>query len=186
MIRNRITIYSLVFVIVLLFYNCSSITTSKSEIEIENKTWSVTDSEFIVDSLVNKILNSKKIKEFGKKPAIIVGKIENFSNENIAPNFFEKNIERGLVSSGKITFIKSKVKREKIRTNRKNRNDFGSKKEFGNYLKPLKSDFFIDGKFELFIDSLNSSVTKEYKLSVQIFNSKNYKLISAKTVKIIK
>ncbi len=188
MLKNKAVKYLLVLVMVFFFYQCSSTNTTTSKIKIENKIWNTTDSELIVDSLIVEILNSKKIKEFEKKqkPVIIVGKIENLSNEEIDTSLLEKNLERGLLNSGKVTFITSKEQREKIRNNRKARSSFSVKKEFGKYLKPLKSDLFIDGKFELIIDSLNISVTKKYKLSVQIFNSKNYELVSTKNAQIVK
>ena len=188
MLKNKVVKYLLVLVMVVFFYHCSSTNTTTSEMKIENKIWNTIDSELIVDSLIVEILNSRKIKEFEEKqkPVIIVGKIENLSNEEIDTSLLEKNLERDLLNSGKVTFITSKEKREKIRNNRKTRSNFSSKKKFGKYLKPLKSDLFIDGKFELTIDSLNTSVTKKYKLSVHIFNSKNYKLISTENVQIVK
>ncbi len=188
MLKSKSVIYFSVFILFVSFYGCSSSATSKTDSKIGNKNWSITDSEFITDSLVTKILHSKKIKEFdGKqKPIIIVGKIENLSTEKIDVGLLEKNIERSLLNSGKVTFITSKEKREITRNNRKTRNYFNSKKEFGKYLKPLKSDLFIDGKFELTIDSLNNFVSKKYQLSIMIFDAKNYVPIFSESIQISK
>lgn len=188
MLKNKVINYFLIFIVLIVFYNCSTTNTSKSEVKVENKIWNTFDSEVIADSLVSIILKSKELEEFlkKKKPKIVVGKIENSSNEVIDTNLLEKNIERSLINSGIVTFISSKKKREVTRYNRKQRSDFSSKKEFGKYLKPLKSDIFIDGKLKLTIDSTNSYFPKEYKLLVQIFDSKRFLLITTESVHIIK
>ena len=171
-----------------MFYSCSSVGTAESKANIEKTFWNDRDSEAVTDSLVNEILNSEWVTNFkpNRKPRIVIGKINNLSTKKTDSDLIEKNIERSFINSGKITFISSKGKREEIRNDRKNNTDFASKKEFKKYLKPLKSDYFVDGTFEQIIDSLSNPATKEYKLSIQVISSKNLELVVSKTNVLIK
>ena len=184
--KNIILLIS--FISIQMFFGCSSISTKESKITAKEAFWTDSDSEMISDSLVNGLLKSEWITEFSKnrKSVIVVGEIENFTNEQIEANSIEKNIERSLINSGKVTFISSKAQREEIRNNRKKSSEFKNKNEFKNYLKSLKSDFFIDGKLELKMDSLSTPRVKEYILFIQVIDSKNTNVVNSKNISIIK
>ncbi len=179
MIKKAI-ILLILFTSIQLFYNCSGVSTKEINTIVENKVWNENDSEVIVDSIVNKMLLSQWQQNFTtkRKPKLVVGSIENLTIEKIDTDLLSKNIERNLINSGDITFITSKDDREVIRNDRRNKNDFDGEKEFIKYLKPLKSDFFISGDIKLNIDSVSVPTSKEYKLTLEILNSKNLESVS--------
>lgn len=182
-IKKMIVVFTIILA-VLNFFSCSSLDTAKSQ---TNAFWDDNDSELAADSLVNTILNLELLKGAkNQKPRIIVGSIINNSSEKLDSDLIEKNIERSFLNSGKVTFISAKEKREYVRNEREHSSDFSNKNEFKRYLKPFKSDFFIDGEINLNIDSLSNPIVKEYRLSIQIINSKSLKEIDAHSWKIIK
>ncbi len=185
---KQIVVLLLLFISIQIFYGCSGINTKESKITAKEAFWTDSDSEMISDSLINGLLKSDWIAEFSKnrKPIIVVGEIENLTNEQIEGNSIEKNIERSFINSGKVTFISSKAHREEIRNNRKKSSEFANINEFKKYLDPLKLDYFIDGKLELKIDSLSTPKVKEYRLFIQVIDSKNTNVVYSKNISTIK
>lgn len=95
-------------------------------------------------------------------------------------------MERSLLDSGEITFVASKEKREIIRSERKDRDDFESDKEFKKYLKSLKADFFLSGSINLSIDTLAVPPSKNYKTEITILDIKKYKVIWNEEMEVVK
>ena len=168
-------LYSFFLLIMITIFGCSS--ASKTEeaqiIPAENTVWNQIDSEIITDSLITISLHSEWNKNFSekRKPIIVVGKIEDRSNENIDVSLLAKNLERSLINSGKVSFIASKEIREISRNERKTRNDFTDKDKFKKYLKSLNSDFFMSGDISLNIDSSVVPVQKRYILNIELIDS---------------
>ena len=172
---KKIIIFLGQLVLIQIFISCSSADTSETSIGVENKLWNENDSEVIADSIVHKLLLAEWNTKFTtkRKPKIIVGSIEDLTNEKIDTELLSKNIERSLINSGDITFITSKSMREVVRSNRRNKNDFDGDEEFEKYLQPLKFDFFISGNINLRVDSVSVPKLKEYKLTLEIIKRKN-------------
>ncbi|MCK5455642.1 MAG: hypothetical protein KAI45_00860 [Melioribacteraceae bacterium] len=187
MLKKTIIFFSSL-VLIQIFISCSSAGTTETNSGLENKLWNENDSEVIADSIVKNILLSEWNTKFStnRKPKIIVGSIEDLTNEKIDTELLSKNIERSLINSGDVTFISSKSNREMVRNNRKNKNDFDGDEEFKKYLQPLKSDFFISGNINLSVDSVSVPKLKEYKLTLEIIKSKNLESVSVTFETIIK
>lgn len=185
---NKIVVFLISLLLILIFYSCSSVGTTETKSDLENKEWSENDSEVIADSIFSKLLLSEWNTKFTakRKPKIVVGAIEDLTNEKIDTDLIAKNIERSLINSGDVTFISSKSNRELVRNDRKNKNDFDDDEEFKKYLQPLKSDFFISGNINLRVDSVSVPKLKEYKLTLEIIKSKNLESVSVTFQIIIK
>jgi len=177
--RNSIIVYS-AFVIMLIFYGCSTTPKTEKEQVQSHKiaVWNKNDSETISDSLIITALIADWEKNFSKnrKPIVVVGRIGNKSSENIDVSLLAKDIERSLINSGEVSFIADKQKREVIRTNRKNSSDFPADK-FKKYLKSLKADFFIEGNINANIDSSTVPIEKNYTLNLEVINTKKSSVV---------
>ena len=179
--KQSIIAFNIIISIMIFIIGCSP--TSKTEkdqiIPAKIIVWDEIDSEIIADSLISISLQSDWNKNFSKKrkPIIVVGKIVSTSDEIIDVSLLAKDIERSLINSGKVTFIADKQKREDIRNDRKNKDDFTDEKKFIKYLKSLKSDFFISGDINLRVDSSAVLVQKKYTLDVEIISTKNASVI---------
>ena len=178
MLKN-IIIFLGQLVLIQIFISCSSADTTETNNGLENKLWNENDSEMIADSIVSKLLLSEWNTKFTtkRKPKIIVGSIEDLTNEKIDTDVIAKNIERSLINSGDVTFISSKSNREMVRNDRKNKNDFDDDIELKKYLEPLRSDFFISGNVKLNVDSISIPKKNEYKLTLEIIKTKDLKSV---------
>jgi len=167
-----------------IIFSCKSIDTKDSTINHLEKFWTENDYEIASDSLTNFMLNSDFISKFklNRKPKIVVGNFIDNSKEKLNTELIAKNVERDLISSGLVTFVSSKSKREELRNDRKNSMDFTSQIEFKKYLSKTKADYFIDGQISLQIDSLKNSIKKNYKITINVVDVKNIKSIFAKTL----
>jgi hypothetical protein len=185
---NKVIFGLFVLAFAFIFLSCNSIKTTSSEDQNSNKNWDTNDSEKSTDLLVNKFIDSKHVAEVSNKskPKIVVGKFDDVTNESINIELIEKNVERSLLNSGRVTFISDKAKREESRNSRKNTDDFKSNNEFKKYLKELNTDFFVSGKLELNLDTLSEVSKKEYKLSLQVLNTKNMQIILDQNTTVIK
>lgn len=185
---KKIVMLFISFVVIHMFYSCSSINTADSKNDKVSKAWSDADSEIITDSIVSNLLASEWNTKFStkRKPKLIVGSIDDLTDEKIDTDLLSKNIERSFINSGNVTFISSKSKREEARNDRMNENDFEGKKEFQKYLKPLKSDFFICGIIKLVVDSVSVQKLKEYELTLKVIKTKNLESVATLSEIIIK
>jgi len=188
--KQSIIAFNIIISIMIFIIGCSP--TSKTEkdqiIPAKIIVWDEIDSEIIADSLISISLQSDWNKNFSKKrkPIIVVGKIVSTSDEIIDVSLLAKDIERSLINSGKVTFIADKQKREDIRNDRKNKDDFTDEKKFIKYLKSLKSDFFISGNFNSIVDSTSIPVEKRYTLNAEIISTKNASVVWKGTQDIVK
>ncbi len=182
---------SKLIVVPLVFFVGCSTSTKIEKTEIAQKpivVWDTSDSEYMADSLISELLSSDWASKISKKrkPIIVVGKLNSNSIDSIYLKTLEKNLERSLVNSGEVSFISSKEKREEIRYDRRNSSDFEDSKSFNQYLKSLKSDFFLQGNFRVSIDSSGTSVQKKYTLDVELLNAKDAKIVWKRTNSISK
>ena len=182
--KNKMHFYKLskLIVVLLVFFVGCSTSPKIEKTEIAQKPiviWDTSDSEHMADSLISELLSSDWASKISKKrkPIIVVGKLNSYSIDSIDIKTLEKNLERSLVNSGEVSFISSKEKREEIRYDRRNSLDFEDSKSFNQYLKSLKSDFFLQGNFRVTIDSANTSVRKTYIMEVELLNARDTKIV---------
>ena len=179
--KQSIIAFNIIISIMIFIIGCSPASKTEKDQIIPVKTivWDEIDSEIIADSLITVSLQSDWNKNFSqkRKPIIVVGKIEDNSNENINVSLLTKNLERSLLNSGEVSFVASKEMREIIRNDRKNKADFMDNDKFKKYLKSLKSDFFISGDINLSVDSSAVPVQKRYNLDVEIISTKNTSVV---------
>ncbi len=188
--NQSIIAFNIILSIMIFIIGCSPASKTEKNQIIPAKiiVWDEIDSEIIADSLISISLQSDWNKNFSKKrkPIIVVGKIVSTSDEIIDVSLLAKDIERSLINSGEVTFIADKQKREDIRNDRKNKDDFTDEKKFIKYLKSLKSDFFISGNFNSIVDSTAIPVEKRYTLNAEIISTKNASVIWKGTQDIVK
>ena len=187
--KNRRAIVFITFIFLQIFFNsCANMNETSNRNVDAYKFLSNNDLVVLADSIVANFISSPDISDFSikKKPKIVVGKFDAVTNENINIELLEKNIERSLINSGKVSFLNDKAKREESRSNRKNANDFKNKKDFEKYLKGLNPDYFISGIVELRVDSLSSDNMKEYKLLMQVLKTNKMKLVFNENISLFK
>ena len=179
--RNKSLTLAIILIIILILSSCAptSETVKDKSIPELKLNWNEKDSESISDTLILSSLGAEWNEKFpkSKKPIIVVGNIEDKSEDNIDVSLLAKNLERSLINSGEVSFIASKEKREMIRADRKNFEDFADNDKFIKYMKPLKADFFMSGTIISQVDSSVAPIRKKYELNVNIIYTKNASVV---------
>lgn len=84
--------------------------------------WNDTDARMVFEEMLKDCLAGTWTNDFnkasGRNPVVIVGSIKNQTYEHIDSNIFVEALERGLINSGKVTFVASKDARNEIRDER--------------------------------------------------------------------
>ena len=104
-----IAFYSIVFPI----YASPAQRTSK--VKDINGFWNENDIRIVTTTIVQKIGESDKIREFskenGRKPFVVVGRIKNESSERIDTKLVAKKLQDAIIESGTIEFVADKDER---------------------------------------------------------------------------
>jgi hypothetical protein len=172
------------FVFVFLLMSCSSREVSridsKEVVDLSGK-WNDTDSRLTAEAMVEDVLNRPWLDEFimkeGKKPVVIVGNIRNKSSEHIVVDVFQKDIERELINSGKVSFVASKEEREQIREERSDQQDFSSSETMKKFYKELGADYLLTGVINSIEDKYEGERIILYQVDLELIDiEKNLKV----------
>src|SRR4029077_20636879 len=92
--------------------------------------WNDSDSRQVANKMITDLLASAKFKEYakakGKKPAIIVGTIQNKTSEHIDADNYIKKFELAIFNSGVADLVESSPFRDKMREDRAQQQDFSN------------------------------------------------------------
>jgi penicillin-binding protein activator len=130
---HRVSPLSLLILSIALFWGCSQRTVSRldpsRQIDLSGR-WNDSDSRMVAQTMVNQFLSSPRydeyVKEYGKRPAIIVGYIQNKTSEHIDAENFIKRFELEIFNSGRADVVESRDFREMIREERADQQEFAS------------------------------------------------------------
>jgi PBP1b-binding outer membrane lipoprotein LpoB len=104
-----------------------------------------------------------------KRPAVIVGKVENKSHEHISTEAFVKDVQRALLNSGKVDFVADKNERGQIRDEKADQAENAS-------ATTAKSSGEETGADLMMIGTINTIVDQEGKKAV-VFYQTNMELV---------
>jgi penicillin-binding protein activator len=129
--RLRLSILS--FSVFLLLAACSQRTVTRmdpsKQIDLSGR-WNDSDSRMVANQMVSQFLNSPRYREYatewGKRPAIIVGYIQNKTSEHIDAENFVKRFELEIFNSGLADLVESRDFRETIREERADQQEFAT------------------------------------------------------------
>jgi penicillin-binding protein activator len=129
--RLRLSILSIS--VFLLLAACSQRTVTRmdpsKQIDLSGR-WNDSDSRMVANQMVSQFLNSPRYREYatewGKRPAIIVGYIQNKTSEHIDAENFIKRFELEIFNSGLADLVESRDFRETIREERADQQEFAT------------------------------------------------------------
>ncbi len=136
--------------------------------------WNDTDSRLVAEKMTDDVMKRPWLTDFlkdnGKKPVVIVGKIRNKSSEHIAVDVFTKDMERELLNSGKIRFVAKKDERDEVREERKDQNEFASKESFKKFYKELGADYYLGGVINSVEDTFEGQAVILYQVDLELID----------------
>jgi penicillin-binding protein activator len=164
----------MVLVVLALFIGCSTKVArvqSDSTIDLTGR-WNDTDSRLVAEEMIKDCLAQRwlfKWESENKRPAVIIGKVENKSHEHISTEAFVKDVQRALLNSGKVDFVADKNERGQIRDEKADQADNAS-------ATTAKSSGEETGADLMMIGTINTIVDQEGKKAV-VFYQTNMELV---------
>lgn len=165
------------------FASCSRQVTRVSpdqQIDLSGR-WNDTDSKLAAEALIDQVLNQGWItdyqKEFNKKPVVTVGLIMNKSSEHIDADTYIKDIEKAILNDGRVRLVQAGAKREELRQERADQQDFASKETIKKWGRELGADFILQGDITSIIDSYKKEKVRYYQLNLELTNLETNELV---------
>jgi len=149
---------------------------SQKEVDLSGA-WNDTDSQLVAREMVEDSLSrawiTKFVKEEGKDPAVIVGKIRNLSHEHINTNTFIADMERELINSGEVQFVAAAGAREEIREERGDQ-DLNATEETRKQMgQEYGADYMMQGQINTIIDVDGTTQVRFYQVNLELISIKD-------------
>jgi penicillin-binding protein activator len=134
--------------------------------------WNDTDSQLVAEQMVKEALTKPWLANFmkanGKNPTVIVGTIKNKTDEHIAIDTFQKDIERELTNSGSVQFVASKDERDEVRYEREDQQTQASEDTRKQMYQETGSDFMLQGTISKITDATAGKATFYYQVDMEM------------------
>lgn len=137
--------------------------------------WNDTDSWRTAQDITNQILNDRWIRDFnndnaGERPKVIVGLMKNKSHEHIDAETFVKDIEKAFIRTGSVRLIQGGEKREELRYERQDQQDYSSPATMKKWGRELGADFMLHGTINSIVDTYNKQKVLYYQIDLELTN----------------
>ena len=135
--------------------------------------WNDSDSRSVSEDMTKQLLHDNWITEYmsknsGERPILIVGLIKNKSHEHIDANTFIKDIERAIVQDGSARLVQAGDKREDLRNERVDQQDFASSETAKDWGLELGADFMLQGTINSIVDTYKKEKVVYYQINLEL------------------
>lgn len=135
--------------------------------------WNDTDSRLAAEDLIYQVLHHRWLDEYqaqnpGKRPVFIVGLVHNKSHEHIDANTFIKDIERAIIKDGSARLVQAGAKRESLRKERAEQQDFASGETAKQWGLELGADYMLQGTINSIVDSYKKEKIVFYQINLEL------------------
>ncbi len=137
--------------------------------------WNDTDSKQTAEAMIQQIINHRWIDDYrknheGERPKVIVGLIKNKSHEHISPETFVKDVEKSFIKTGAVRLIQGGEKRNEIRGERADQQEFASPETVKNWGRELGADYMLQGSINSIVDSYKNEKVIYYQVDLELTN----------------
>ncbi len=150
------------------------------QIDISGR-WNDTDSRLTSEAFIQQMLNASWIenfqKEHNRKPVVIVGLITNRTSEHIDSDTYIKDLERAMIKDARVRLVQAGAKREQLRQERADQQDFASKNTIKKWGRELGADFILQGDIASIIDAHKNEKVRFYQLNAELTNLETNEIV---------
>lgn len=136
--------------------------------------WNDSDSRLVSEEMIGDLLTSawipKYLKANDKRPVVVVGLVENKSHEHINSETFIKDVEKAIIRDGNIRLVVAGEKRNELRKERAEQQDYASPETTKKWGKELGADFILQGTINSIVDSYKKQKVVTYQIDLQLTN----------------
>lgn len=183
--KRFITISGLV-IIMILAGACSSqknVTRVSVDEQIDlSGRWNDTDSQLTADAMIQQALNEPWLFNFvethqGERPVVICGMVSNKSHEHINSETFIKDLERAFINSQKVRLVQGGEKREEIRRERADQQDYSSAASMKKWGQEIGADFMLQGSINSIVDTEGRETVNFYQVNLELTNIETNEIV---------
>ena len=157
---RRIFIGTLVVLTIALINGCANRKITRVDpnetIDLSGR-WNDSDSRLVSEEMIGDLLTSawipRYLKANDKRPVVVVGLVENKSHEHINSETFIKDVEKAIIRDGNIRLVVAGEKRNELRKERAEQQDYASPETTKKWGKELGADFILQGTINSIVDS---------------------------------
>lgn len=135
--------------------------------------WNDTDSRLTANAMIDQCLNQQWLMNFsdrapGKKPVVIVGFVENNTDEHIQAEPFILDLEKAFINSGRVRLVSGGEKRDEIRKERAQQQDYASQSTMKSWGQEIGADYMLQGDISSIIDSYGKEKVRFYQVNLKL------------------
>lgn len=174
---RRIFIGTLVVLTIALINGCANRKITRVDpnetIDLSGR-WNDSDSRLVSEEMIGDLLTSawipRYLKANDKRPVVVVGLVENKSHEHINSETFIKDVEKAIIRDGNIRLVVAGEKRNELRKERAEQQDYASPETTKKWGKELGADFILQGRINSIVDSYKKQKVVTYQIDLQLTN----------------
>ena len=174
---RRIFIGTLVVLTIALINGCANRKITRVDpnetIDLSGR-WNDSDSRLVSEEMIGDLLTSawipRYLKANDKRPVVVVGLVENKSHEHINSETFIKDVEKAIIRYGNIRMVVAGEKRNELRKERAEQQDYASPETTKKWGKELGADFILQGTINSIVDSYKKQKVVTYQIDLQLTN----------------
>ena len=174
---RRIFIGTLVVLTIALINGCANRKITRVDpnetIDLSGR-WNDSDSRLVSEEMIGDLLTSawipRYLKANDKRPVVVVGLVENKSHEHINSETFLQDVEKAIIRDGNIRLVVAGEKRNELRKERAEQQDYASPETTKKWGKELGADFILQGTINSIVDSYKKQKVVTYQIDLQLTN----------------
>ena len=174
---RRIFIGTLVVLTIALINGCANRKITRVDpnetIDLSGR-WNDSDSRLVSEEMIGDLLTSawipRYLKANDKRPVVVDGLVENKSHEHINSETFIKDVEKAIIRDGNIRLVVAGEKRNELRKERAEQQDYASPETTKKWGKELGADFILQGTINSIVDSYKKQKVVTYQIDLQLTN----------------
>lgn len=143
--------------------------------------WNDSDSRMVSDEMIADLLTAAWIPKYeknnDKRPVVVVGLVENKSHEHINSETFIKDLEKAIVRDGNIRLVVAGEKRNELRKERAEQQDYSSPETIKKWGKELGADFILQGTINSIVDAYKKQKVVAYQIDLQLTNIETNEIV---------
>lgn len=143
--------------------------------------WNDTDSRQVADAMIEQALGERWLDNFvqeeNRKPVVIVGFVDNKSHEHIPAETFIKDLERAFIGSARVRLVQSGDKREEIRAERADQQDYSSPESMKSWGREIGADYMMQGDINSIVDTYKKEKLIYYQVNLELTNLETNEIV---------
>lgn len=162
----------LIFACILLAGCATKVSRISSDKKVDlSGNWNDTDITIVTKALVDDCLDGAWLKEWKHaedKPTVLIGTVQNRTDEHIDTSIIATKLEAALVESGKVSAVNDMGNRSDIASEREWQQENASPETAKQHGKEIGADYMIQGSVKIATDREGNTSTRTYYVDLEL------------------